>query len=109
VTRVIDEAGTVLAEWWLLTNIADKDADAATIGRWYAWRWAIEVYQADCVSRYSLYQSRGSAHSGRCGVVGAGTMEPTASREQPRRTVMRRHSERPCPPPPRTIRRALCA
>jgi DDE family transposase len=44
VTQVIDEAGTVLAEWWLLTNIADKDADAATIGRWYAWRWAIESY-----------------------------------------------------------------
>jgi hypothetical protein len=44
VTRVVDEAGTVLAEWWLLTNVAGEDADAATIGRWYAWRWAIESY-----------------------------------------------------------------
>jgi len=44
VTRVVDEAGGVLAEWWLLTNVADEDADAATIGRWYAWRWRIESY-----------------------------------------------------------------
>lgn len=44
VTRVVDEAGAVLAEWWLLTNVAGEDADAATIGRWYAWRWAIESY-----------------------------------------------------------------
>jgi hypothetical protein len=44
VTRVVDEAGTVLAEWWLLTNVAAEEADAATIGRWYAWRWAIESY-----------------------------------------------------------------
>lgn len=44
VTRVVDDAGTVLAQWWLLTNVAAKDADAATIGRWYAWRWGIESY-----------------------------------------------------------------
>jgi hypothetical protein len=44
VTRVVDEAGEVLAEWWLLTNVVAQDADAATIGRWYAWRWAIESY-----------------------------------------------------------------
>jgi hypothetical protein len=44
VTRVVDEAGVVLAEWWLLTNVAGEDADAATIGRWYAWRWSIESY-----------------------------------------------------------------
>lgn len=43
-TRVVDEAGTVLAEWWLLTDVAAEDADAATIGRWYAWRWGIESY-----------------------------------------------------------------
>ena len=28
VTRVVDEAGAVLAEWWLLTNVADADAGA---------------------------------------------------------------------------------
>jgi hypothetical protein len=44
VTRVVDEVGTVRAEWWLLTNVAAADAAAATIGRWYAWRWTIESY-----------------------------------------------------------------
>jgi hypothetical protein len=44
VTQVVDAARAVLAEWWLLTNVAALDADAATIGRWYAWRWAIESY-----------------------------------------------------------------
>jgi hypothetical protein len=44
VTQVVDEAGAVLAQWWLLTNVAGGDADGATIGRWYAWRWAIESY-----------------------------------------------------------------
>jgi hypothetical protein len=44
VTQVVDAAGTVLAEWWLLTNVAGADTDCATIGRWYARRWAIESY-----------------------------------------------------------------
>lgn len=44
VTRVVDENGTVLAEWRLLTNIPAKLASDATIGRWYAWRWEIESY-----------------------------------------------------------------
>ncbi len=44
VTQVVDAAGKVLAEWWLLTNVAVEDAGAATIGRWYARRWAIESY-----------------------------------------------------------------
>jgi hypothetical protein len=44
VTRVVDELSVVLAEWWLLTNVAVSVADAATIGRWYAWRWRIESY-----------------------------------------------------------------
>jgi hypothetical protein len=44
VTRVVDPAGSVLAEWWLLTNVAAADADAATIGRWYAGRWRVEGY-----------------------------------------------------------------
>ena len=43
VTRVVGEAG-VLAEWWLLTNLTAGEADAATVGRWYAWRWRIESY-----------------------------------------------------------------
>ena len=44
VTRVVDGSGAVLAEWWLLTNVAGEEADAATIGRWYARRWSIESY-----------------------------------------------------------------
>lgn len=43
VTQVVDDAGTVLAEWLLFTNV-DASFDAATIGRWYAWRWRIETY-----------------------------------------------------------------
>lgn len=44
VTRVIDEHGPTLAEWCLLTNIDAATADAATVGRWYAWRWRIETF-----------------------------------------------------------------
>lgn len=44
VTRVVDSAGVVLAEWWLLTNVGAREADTATIGRWYSWRWRIEDY-----------------------------------------------------------------
>jgi hypothetical protein len=43
VTRVVDEKGKVLAEWCLLTNVPADVADAATVGRWYAWRWRIET------------------------------------------------------------------
>lgn len=43
VTRVVDEEGKVLAEWCLLTNVLASMADAATLGRWYAWRWRIET------------------------------------------------------------------
>ncbi|QJW97306.1 hypothetical protein [Frigoriglobus tundricola] len=44
VTRGVDELGVVRAGWWLLTNVVDAQADAATIGRWYAWRGRIESY-----------------------------------------------------------------
>jgi len=44
VTRVVGELGTVLAEWRLFTNVPADQADASTIGRWYAWRWNIETY-----------------------------------------------------------------
>ena len=40
--------GKVLARWLLLSNLASgvaaSDADAATIARWYYWRWRIESY-----------------------------------------------------------------
>ena len=44
VTRVVDAVGKVLAEWCLLTNLTADEANASTIGRWYAWRWQIETY-----------------------------------------------------------------
>jgi len=75
----------------------------------YLQRWNVEVRQADCISRYTLYQSRGSAHSKRYSVVGAGTMEPDTPAIEPRRTTMRRLNERLGPPPARTARVALSA
>lgn len=42
VSRVLSEDGKVLAQWLLLTNVAD--VDAATIALWYYWRWQIECF-----------------------------------------------------------------
>ena len=44
VTQAVSATGTVLAEWWLLTNVTAPQSSAATIGRWYSWRWRIESY-----------------------------------------------------------------
>ena len=44
VTRVVNEMGTAVAEWCLLTNVLSSEASAAVVGRWYAWRWRIETY-----------------------------------------------------------------
>ena len=42
VTEVRDSKGRVLARWLLLTNVPVALADAATIARWYYFRWRIE-------------------------------------------------------------------
>jgi len=42
-TRAIDALGVVRAEWLLFTN-APESVAAATVARWYAWRWRIESY-----------------------------------------------------------------
>jgi hypothetical protein len=42
VTEVRDLHGRVLARWLLLTNVPAGRADAATIARWYYFRWRIE-------------------------------------------------------------------
>ena len=42
VTEVRDFEGRVLARWLLLTNVPAALADAATIARWYYFRWRIE-------------------------------------------------------------------
>jgi hypothetical protein len=44
VARVRDDAGNLLAEWLLLTNVPGEWADAARIALWYYWRWRIESY-----------------------------------------------------------------
>jgi hypothetical protein len=43
VSWVLGEDGEVLAEWLLFTN-ASGEFDAATVAKWYAWRWRIETY-----------------------------------------------------------------
>lgn len=42
VAQVRDEKETVLAEWWLLTNVSDVPAEQ--IALWYYWRWRIESF-----------------------------------------------------------------
>jgi hypothetical protein len=44
VTEVRDLKGRALARWLLLTNVAATQADAATIARWYYFRWRIESF-----------------------------------------------------------------
>ena len=42
--RLLDKEGYILAEWMLLTNVPAADADSATIGTWYYFRWRIESF-----------------------------------------------------------------
>jgi hypothetical protein len=42
VTEVRDDEGRVLARWLLLTNVPADLADAATVAKWYYFRWRIE-------------------------------------------------------------------
>jgi hypothetical protein len=107
--RVKDKTKRVRNLVIVTTLLNARTYPAKELGDLFRQRWHAEICQADCVSRYTLYQSRGAAHSGRRGAVGPGTMEPAAPQDQPRRTAMRRHIERPCPPPARTIRLALSA
>jgi hypothetical protein len=44
IAQVRDEAGRVLARWWLLSNVPEEQAPAETIALWYYWRWRIESY-----------------------------------------------------------------
>jgi hypothetical protein len=43
-TRIVDEQGRLLAEWYLLSNVPPEWADAALLARCYYWRWRIETY-----------------------------------------------------------------
>jgi hypothetical protein len=93
----------------VVTTILDASIDGGQIGDVYERRWEGEICQADCISRYTLYQFRKSAHSGRCGIVGIGTMELGTSANNARRTTMRRLDTRLGPPPASTARGALSA
>jgi hypothetical protein len=42
--RGVDSDGYILAEWTLLTNVAEGSADASQIALWYFWRWRIERF-----------------------------------------------------------------
>ncbi|MEZ5477755.1 MAG: hypothetical protein R3E95_09815 [Thiolinea sp.] len=42
VSRILTADGQLLAEWFLLTNVAA--VDAATVALWYYWRWRIESF-----------------------------------------------------------------
>jgi hypothetical protein len=43
-TRIEDENGVLLAEWYLISNVPSDWADAARLARCYYWRWRIETY-----------------------------------------------------------------
>ena len=43
VSRIYDEDGTLLAEWYLLSNVPPS-VQMHTIALWYYWRWRIESY-----------------------------------------------------------------
>ena len=57
VAEVRDLKGRVLARWLLLTNVPAELADAATVARWYYFRWRIE-------SLHKLLKSRRLAVGG---------------------------------------------
>lgn len=42
-SQVRDDAGNVLAQWYLLSNVPET-VSAATLALWYYWRWRIESY-----------------------------------------------------------------
>jgi hypothetical protein len=42
--RAVDDEGSLLAQWTLLTNVNGEAADAAQIALWYYWRWRIESF-----------------------------------------------------------------
>jgi hypothetical protein len=44
VSQVRDEAGALLAQWCLLTNVPADKVEAGQIALWYYWRWRIESF-----------------------------------------------------------------
>jgi hypothetical protein len=44
ITRLIDEEGSIVAQWTLLCNVFDVAVSAYQIALWYYWRWLIETF-----------------------------------------------------------------
>ena len=44
VERLVNDKNEVVAVWLLLSNVFDKDIDAASLANWYYYRWKIESY-----------------------------------------------------------------
>ncbi len=42
--RLVDDDGWIVAEWMLLTNVPEDEAEAAEVGKWYYFRWRIESF-----------------------------------------------------------------
>jgi hypothetical protein len=61
VTEIRDSDGKVLARWLLLTNVPAELADAATVAKWYYFRWRIEMSHSDYPSSDRLYRERRAA------------------------------------------------
>jgi Transposase DDE domain len=94
----------------LITTLLDDEVyPLEALAELYGMRWRVEICQADCISRYALYQSAQSPHSGRRGVVGTGKMEPETPGDPPRRIIMRHPIQRVVPPHPATARAVLSA
>ncbi len=64
----------------------------------YGQRWQTEVCQADCTSRFRLYPSGGSPHSGRGGAARTGPVGPPPPARNPGAIAMQRDNDRSVPP-----------
>ena len=74
VSQVRDEAGVVLAEWLLWTNVPDT-IDTATVALWYYWRWRIESFfklLKGAGQQLEQWQQETGAAVARATVVGGG-------------------------------------
>jgi hypothetical protein len=81
----------------VVTTLLDVSIDGRQIGGLYERRWSGEVCQADCTSRFSLYLSGGSPHSGRDGVAGAGPVGAPTPAQHAGAIAMHRDHDRSVP------------
>jgi hypothetical protein len=95
----IPAKGQVKHDVWLLTDVLDSARlSVRTAAKFYRWRWRNEVCQADCTSRFRLYPSGGSPHSGRGGAARTGPVGPPPPARNPGAIAMQRDNDRSVPP-----------